>query len=67
MKRHRIANLQGLSELLGVSLSTVKRQYSGNEAPTQSVLAGLHCRLGLRLDKAVIFHDPHAIELKATA
>jgi len=65
MRRHRIPNYQSLADLLCVSYSTIKRQVTGKDAPSPTVLGGLHCRLGVSTDKVLIFIDPHVQDMAA--
>lgn len=62
MKAKKIYTYKALAELLGVSYATVKRQCSGGEVPTATVLAGLNVRLGLKLSDVVIVFDPERDE-----
>lgn len=67
MKAKKVYTYKALAELLGVSYATVKRQCSGGEVPTATVLAGLHVRLGLKLSDAVIVVDPEQVERRRVA
>lgn len=57
-KRAGLENYFDYANLLCVSLSTFKRQISGRDAPSPTVIAGLHIRLGIDLRRLLVASDP---------
>ncbi|AXQ65157.1 helix-turn-helix DNA-binding protein [Gordonia phage Schmidt] len=68
MSRKRIPNLPALADLLAVSRATMYRTLDGSDSmPNQSVLAGLHSRLGIPWNRLLIVDDPATAQMRVAS